>query len=359
MKQIKNVVLVLTLSLTVVLPFQNCSKVQMQDVDALAESGNNDGLEARTPDDEGGSPSPAPSPSPSPRPAPSPLPLPELPNPTPSPSPAPSPSPSPAPPVVLPAPSPNPAPAPAPGPAPSPTPAPAPVPNPNPPVGDSDDDWLDLNCNVDELRQSPLDLNFSASGGSANHSQLVRNSLVITDKKSVRVSQFLLDTLDITKSEKVDINQGGARKINIEALEITKLQNFAVGEMRVRANVISAPLHQFTSFSLRAPRILVQARTTHNVQQFGALCLRTNKTPKVHQAGVARLIGEGNDAHIGEIQQMLAVSVNYLAVDTISQVGVVVLRNSHVKKVSNVGRLVLINSTVDEISQVGKVIEED
>jgi hypothetical protein len=96
-----------------------------------------------------------------------------------------------------------------------------------------------------------------------------------------------LETLDITKSEKVEINQGAARRINIEALEITKIQQFAVGEMRVRANIISAPLHQFTSFSLRAPRIFVQARTTHNVQQFGALCLRTNNTPKVHQAGVA------------------------------------------------------------------------
>ena len=282
MNKLMRLMSLITLSLIMVLGFQNCNKVQMQSVETQPADSGNGGLGAG---DGGGNATP-------------------------------------------------------------------------PPNQDTDENWIALNCKEDELRKTPIALNFTAGGGSQTFQQKKQESLSITDLKDLSVQQVLVKNLNISKTENLQIQQVAAKNISIEALQISKIQSIIVGEMKVRANRISAAFQQIASYEIfRGPRLLLQAIEADTIQQVSALCVRSNRVGKIQQIGYAKIIGDGSDAIVGDIQQLFILKVVDADVDIIQQVGLVVLKNAHVKKVHQVGKLILINSSVDEISEV-KTVEQ-
>ena len=218
-------------------------------------------------------------------------------------------------------------------------------------------DWLSANCDESQIRQKPISLSFSASGGSVSVSQISQSSIEISDKKSVRAQQLTAGTLVIKKTELLEIQQVQAEKISIEALVINKIQQMHADEIRVHANSVDA-FQQISAVSTSGTKLQLIAKTANTIQQVSTLCLRTNSTQKIQQVAFVKVFGDGADAKVDQIQQVEELSIIDAEVDSIQQVHILVLKNSKVKRVHQVQKLVLINSSVEEMSQVSEVVEQ-
>lgn len=286
----------LFLSITTMILFQNCNKVKMSDVDlASAQSIENTNGEMGTPSPTGQGLPPAPGSSPG-------------------------------------------------------------APNPVPPA-DEDRDWLAANCDEVQMRQLPLALSFSTSEASLQMSQVVQNTIDISDKKSVKAEQIVAGSISIMKTANLEIQQVKAEKINIEALEINKIQQLQVRELRVRTNKVNDTFQQILAFD-GGPRLHLQAVEANEVQQLSALCLRTQYTKKAQQISYLKVIGDGSSAKVDDIQQIQELEILDAEVGFIQQVRTLVLKNARVKKLHQVQKLILINSTVDEMSEIDSIIEK-